>query len=344
MIFCFLFGSIISNFETSKVKLFNSIPKTDILKENQSNTNLLKRSSVLITGGSGLIGRYLTSSLLAAGYQVSHLSRNTNKEGRVRVFMWEPEKRMIESEAFEQIDFIIHLAGANIGEKRWTGTRKEEIITSRVDSARFLHKTIVDRGIRLKAFISASATGIYGSETSEKIFNENDPAAADFLGSVCKQWEEAADLFNDSAVRTVKIRSAVVLEKNDSALSKLMKPGKLGFLFQTGTGLQYMSWIHVEDLCNIYLKAVEDSGMNGAYNAVAPQQITHADFVHVLAKIMKVRVLATPIPGFILKMVLGELSDVILKGSRVSSEKIEKAGYRFLFTTVEEALKNAIGE
>ena len=165
---------------------------------------------------------------------------------------------MIDPEVFEGIDFIVHLAGANIGEKRWTGKRKEEIIISRTDSARLLHKIIVERGINLKAFISASATGIYGSQTSSQIFTENDPPAADFLGSVCKKWEEAADLFNISGIRTVIIRSAVVLEKSDSALSKLMAPGKFGFFIKTGNGKQYMPWIHIDDLCNIYLKAIDD--------------------------------------------------------------------------------------
>jgi uncharacterized protein (TIGR01777 family) len=256
--------------------------------------------------------------------------------------MWDPEKSMIDPEVFEAIDFIIHLAGANIGEKRWTGKRKEEIVKSRVDSARFLYKTVVNSGIKIKAFISASATGIYGSETSAKIFNENDPPAADFLGSVCKQWEEAADLFDNSGIRTVKIRSAVVLEKNDSALSKLMKPGKFGFLIQTGTGLQYMPWIHINDLCNIYLKAIEDSSIKGAYNAVAPQHITHGEFMHVLAKVMKLPVLPVPIPGFVLRAILGEMSDMILKGSRVSSEKIMKSGYTFRFSNLEDALNNII--
>jgi uncharacterized protein len=312
------------------------------MPENQTNTNLQKNLSVLITGGSGLIGKYLTSSLLDAGYNVSHLSRNGNQSGKVRVFMWDPEKRMINPEAFEGIDFIIHLAGANIGEKRWTGKRKEEIIKSRVDSAGLLIKTIVDNRIPLKAFISASATGIYGSETTARIFNENDPPAADFLGSVCKQWEEAADLFDNSGIRTVKIRSAVVLEKNDSALSKLMKPGKFGFLIQTGTGLQYMPWIHITDLCGIYLKAIEDSSMKGEYNAVAPQHITHSEFMHVLAKVMKLSVLPVPIPGFVLRVILGEMSDMILKGSRVSSEKIMKTGYTFHFSNLEDALNNII--
>ncbi len=312
------------------------------MTENRPDTNFQKSSSVLITGGTGLIGRSLTSSLLAAGYQVSHLSRNANKGGQVRVFMWDPEKGIIDPEIFEGIDFVINLAGANIGEKRWSKSRKEEIIKSRVDSTKFLHKVIFDNGIRIKAFISASASGIYGSVTSAKIFNENDPSAEDFLGFTCKRWEEAADLFNSSGIRTVKVRTAVVLEKNDSALSKLMKPGKFGFLIQTGSGQQYMPWIHINDLCNIYLKAIEDPEIRGAYNAVAPQHITHKDFMIVLSKVMKIPVLPASIPEFILRAAFGEMSDVILKGSRVSSEKILNTGYRFHFSELEDALNNLI--
>ena len=313
------------------------------MPENQTGTNLQKNLSVLITGGSGLIGKYLTTSLLKEGYKVTHLLRKENQSGKVRVFLWDAEKKLIDRDAFEGVDFIIHLAGANIGENRWSRKRKEEIIKSRVDSARFLHKTVIDNRIHLKAFISASATGIYGSETSGKIFNENDPAGSDFLGSVCKQWEEAADLFSNSGIRTVKIRSGVVLEKSDSALSKLMTPGKFGFLIQTGSGLQYMPWIHINDLCNIYLKALEDSEMAGAYNAVAPQQVTHVEFMHVLAKVMRLPVLP-PVPGFLIRIALGEMSDVILKGNRISSEKIMNRGYSFLFRTLEDALYNIIRE
>jgi uncharacterized protein len=342
MIFCFLFDSIIGKFKTSKVKLFNIIPKTVIMPEKQHDTNLKKSSSVLITGGSGLIGKYITSTLLEAGYNVSQLSRKINSPGKVQSFMWDPEKRIVDPKAFEGITFLIHLAGASIGEKRWTRKRKEEIIKSRVDSARFLHKFIEEKGIKLEAFISASATGIYGSQTSAKIFSENDPPAGDYLGNVCRQWEEAADLFNSSGIRTVKIRTAVVLEKNDGALSKLMKPGKLGFLIQTGDGCQYMPWIHIKDLSNIYLKAIEDPGIRGAYNAVAPQHISHRDFIQILAKVMKLPVLAAPVPGFILKIILGEMSDVILKGSRVSSDKIMNSGFRFIYNTVEDALNNVV--
>ncbi len=312
------------------------------MPENQPSAISQKGLSVLITGGNGLIGKHLTSSLLSAGYAVSHLSRKISRIENVRVFLWDPGKRMIDSDSITGIDFIINLAGENIGAKRWTMDRKKEILESRADSVRFLYQTVSERGIQLKSFISASAAGIYGTETPEKIFSENDPPANDFLGNVCKQWEEAADLFAGSGIRTVKIRTGVVLEKNDSALSKLMKPGKFGFLVQTGTGLQYMPWIHITDLCNIYLKAIEDTNMFGAYNAVAPRQVTHKDFMHVLSHVMNVPVLPVPVPAFVLRAVFGEMSVVILKGSRVSCDKITAEGYRFLFDNLEAALKNVI--
>jgi uncharacterized protein (TIGR01777 family) len=343
MIFCFLFDSIIGKFKTSKVKHFNIIPKTDIMPDNYTSTNIQNNLSVLITGGSGLIGKYLTATLQAKGHKVSHLSRNIKPQAEEGVFFWDPSKKVIDPESFDGIDFIIHLAGANIGEKRWTVSRKKEILVSRVESARFLHANIVERGISLKGFISSSATGIYGSGPSSGIFNEQDPPSTDFLGSVCNQWEHAADLFSNSGIRTVKIRTAVVLEKNDSAMSKLMIPGKFGFLIQTGKGSQYMPWIHINDLCNIYLKAIEDPTMNGAYNAVAPQHVTHSEFIHLLAKTMKIPVFPLHVPDILLRRVLGELSVVILKGNRVSSEKIQIAGYSFLFSNLKDALENILG-
>src|SRR5450759_5151615 len=150
MIFCFLFDAIISNFKTSKVKLFNIIPNINVMPESQTNTNSQKKSSVLITGGSGLVGRYLTSALLSEGYRVSHLSRKANQFGKVRVFRWDPEKGILNPEVLDGIDYLVHLAGANIGEKRWTKKRKEEIVNSRVESVRLLHKTVTENKIRLK--------------------------------------------------------------------------------------------------------------------------------------------------------------------------------------------------
>jgi hypothetical protein len=312
------------------------------MSEDNANKNGRKETSVLITGGSGLIGSHLTSTLLAEGYKVSHLSRKTIKYGSVKSFSWDPEKRRADPAAFEGIDFIVHLAGANIGQKRWTKSRKMEILESRINSAAFLFETVQSLGINLKGFISASASGIYGSETTEKVFNEKDPPADDFLGSVCKSWEESADMFEKAGIRTVKIRTGVVLEKSDSALSRLMMPGKFGFLVQVGRGDQFMPWIHIGDLCNIYLKAIQDQLMNGAYNAVAPQQVSHREFIHDLAKTMRVAVFPVPVPGFLLRGILGEMSVVVLRGNKLSSEKIRNAGYTFLFGDLKNALENII--
>ncbi|MBK9388855.1 MAG: TIGR01777 family protein [Bacteroidetes bacterium] len=310
------------------------------MNESKSDLNRPDNPSVLITGGSGLIGRYLTSSLLEKGYKVSHLSRNANQFGKVRVFRWDPEKGILDPMVFEGVDYIVHLAGANIGEKRWTSNRKSEIVNSRIDSAKLLHKVISENNIRVKAFISASAVGYYGSVTSDKIFTENDPPANDFLGTVCRKWEESADLFSASGTRVVKIRTGVVMEKSDSALSKMMMPAKFGFLVQTGNGRQYMPWIHITDLCNIYLKAIEDPKMNGAFNAVSPQHVTHKVFVKTLGQVIGKPVFPVPVPGIILKAVLGEMSDVVLKGSRVSAAKITESGYTFLYSELAGALRS----
>ena len=299
-----------------------------------------RNSAVLITGGSGLIGRYLTSALLSEGYRVSHLSRGTPQFGRVRVFRWNPEEGIIDPAAFIETDYIVHLAGANIGEKRWSRKRREQIGSSRIDSARLLYKAITENGIRLKAFISASGISYYGTQTSEKIFTEDDPPADDFLGTLTRKLEEAADLFGQNGVRTVKIRSAVVLEKNDSALKRIMMPTQFGFLARTGNSRQYMPWIHINDICRIYLKAIEDPGMSGAYNAVSPQHVTHHEFMNNLAAAISRPLFPVPVPGFLLKIIYGEMADIILKGSRVSSEKIRNAGFSFEFENLKKALDN----
>jgi uncharacterized protein len=312
------------------------------MTENQYVPNSQNNLSVLITGGSGLVGKYLTSVLLEKGYKVSHLSRNVNQFGRVRVFRWDPENKIIDPVVFDGIDYLINLAGANIGEKRWTKKRKDEINASRIETTRLLYNTVVDNKIPLKAFISASAIGYYGSVTSDNVFKEDDPPATDFLGTTCRLWEEAADLFSNRGIRTVKIRTAVVLEKTDSALSKMMKSGKYGFLVQPGNGRQFMPWIHINDLCNIYLKAIEDPDIEGAYNAVSPQHITNKDCMRVLAKVMKLSVPPIPVPALVLKVAFGEMSDIILKGSRISSEKINNTGFRFTYPDLESTLYNII--
>jgi len=290
------------------------------------------KSAVLITGGSGLVGKQFTSLLLSNGYKVVHLSRSSGHNKEVPVFRWDPEKRVVDTDAFEDIDIIVHLAGANIGAKRWFRNRKAEIIRSRVDTTKFLFDTITERGIKLKAFISASAVGYYGAANTPEIFTEEDPPSEDFLGTTCRLWEEAAGRFRESGIRTVIIRTAFVLAKRGSGLSKLIKPAQYGFVIRLGDGNQYMPWIHISDLCKIYLKAIEDQQLTGPYNAVAPQHIDHKYFMKTIAEIMKRPLFLPPVPAFLIKAILGEMSDVILKGSRVSSEKITKAGFQFVFS------------
>ena len=312
------------------------------MAETKAPENLSESSSVLLTGGSGLIGRYLTSALLAEGYTVSCLSRKGGSGGKVRVFKWDPEKKLVDRGAFEGVDYLIHLAGANIGEKRWTRKRKEEIVNSRAATAGFLHEIISENKIKLKAFITASATGYYGSVTTDKIFTEEDPPSDDFLGTTCRLWEKGADLFSRMGIRTVKIRTAAVLEKNDSALSKLMKPARFGLAIRLGNGKQYFPWIHIDDLCKIYVRAVKDEKMYGAYNAVAPEQTISDDFIRTMAAVMGIPFFLPPVPAWILRAVLGEMSDIVLKGSRISCGKIIKAGYIFRFASLDSALKNVI--
>jgi len=301
------------------------------------------KAKILITGGSGLIGRHLTSLLLEKGYSVSHLSRKANLFGKVRVYRWNPSEKILNPEIIEGVDYIVHLAGANLGEKRWTKKRREELISSRVESANFLHDILIKNNIKIKGFISASAVGYYGTKASETVFTEDYPAAKDFTGNLCKQWEAAADLFCQSGIRTVKIRTAVVLEKNDGLLKKLLPLARWGIFPVLGNGKQYIPWIHIRDLCLIYLKAIEDSNIKGAYNACAPGYLTQESFMQALASVMGKKGFFPHVPSFVLKTALGSMSAILLEGSRVSSSKIISAGFDFNFKSVSDALKDILG-
>lgn len=298
----------------------------------------------LITGGSGIIGRYLTSLLMENGYKVSHLSRKQDQFGRVRVFRWDPEKEILDPVVLNDVDYIIHLAGANIGEKRWTRTRKEEIVKSRVDSALLLHKVVTEYNNPIKAFVSASGTGYYGAFTSERILTEDDLPGNDFLADTCRRWEEAACSFANSGIRTVRIRTAVVLEKDAEILAKFLLAARLGIFPGLGSGRQYIPWIHISDLCNIYLKALQDDSMNGAYNAASPGHVTQSEFIRILSRSINKKGLFLHVPGFFLKAALGSMADMVLMGGRVSAEKIIKAGYRFKFDNLHDTLNNILKE
>lgn len=300
------------------------------------------KSKVLITGGSGLVGKYLTSILLEKGYEVAHLSRKQGQFGRVRVYRWSPEKKIIDPVVLKGVDHIVHLAGEGIGEGRWSTKRKEEILRSRTDSAILLHSVIMDNKIPISSFISASGISYYGMQTTTTILTEKDPPASDFLAMVCHRWEEAAGLFEKTGIRTVKIRTPMVLEKESPALKNLLLPARLGIVVRMGTGKQYMPWIHINDLCRVYVKAIEDTSLAGVFNASAPDHVTHDQFIRTLAKITKKHLFPLNIPSFLLSAAFGEKAGLVLKGSRVSSDKLIATGFSFSYMTLQEALRDVL--
>jgi uncharacterized protein (TIGR01777 family) len=299
--------------------------------------------NVLISGGSGFVGKKLGALLIEKGYTVSILSRSPKQNtAGVSYYRWDVPTHFIEEESVLKADYIIHLAGENIAENRWTPKRKEAIVQSREKSIELLHTVLKKNHKKLDAFVSASGIGIYGAVNGEEICTENTAPENDFLGSTCQKWEAAADNFTDLGVRVVKIRTGLVLGKDDGFLKKLSLIFKIRLGSALGSGKQYMPWIHVDDLCAIYLEAIKNSDMTGAYNAAITDDTTNTVFSKTMAKINGYSIWLPNIPAFLIKMVLGEMTSIILTGRRVSSEKIKKTGFKFKFTTLEQALRDCL--
>ncbi len=289
--------------------------------------------NILLTGGSGLIGSELTKILIENGHQVRILTRE--KEIEHPFYHW--DKDTIDEKVFENLDGIIHLAGSLIA-KRWTNSYKKEIFSSRVDTANLLFEYVKKLNIDLKFFISASGTAYYGQITSNKIFKESDEPNIDFLGKVCVAWENAAYQFEKIGARVVCLRTSLVLSKNGEGFKLLIKPIQLGVGANLGDGKQWMPWIHIADLLQIYAKAVEDEKMNGSYNASSPENINHSVFNHTLAKKMNKPFFMPNIPAFVMKLALGQMSSLVLNGSRIDATKIKETGFKFQYPTLEKAL------
>lgn len=294
---------------------------------------------VVITGGSGLIGSYLSTILAAEGWQVIHLTRGDTGKGKYPSFRWDPESGYCDSEAFREGDAVIHLAAANIGEGRWTAAQKRKIMNSRTESGQLLHKMTVGADKVPSVFVTASGVNYYGSETSNKIFTEYDPPAPDFLGETCRQWEAVADSFSEAGVRVVKLRTAVVLARSGSALSKMTAPARAGLIVRLAPGEQYFPWIHIADLCGIYQKALTDSSMSGPFNAAAPHHITHDQLMGEVARQKSLPVFLPHVPVWLLRAVLGEMAVILTAGSRISSDRISGTGFRFRYPDISSALR-----
>lgn len=291
--------------------------------------------NVLITGGSGLVGQRITALLEKKGYQVAWLSRSA-QAGR-KSFLWDIEKQEIDPKAIEWADAIIHLAGAGVAEKRWTPERKKLILQSRTQSTALLHFALEKAEKRPNTFISASAVGYYGFNTGTSLVDENSAAGSDFLAEVVKAWENEAKRMESLDIRTVLLRIGIVLDADGGALGEMLKPPVAAPL---GSGDQWMSWIHIEDLASMFVFALEKTTLQGVYNAVGPNPATNQQLTQEAASAKGKTYIGIGVPGFALKLVLGEMAAMVLGGNRVSCQKIQKAGFQFEFYELSAALKD----
>ena len=286
-----------------------------------------------------MVGTRLTEMLLEKGYQVGNLSRSKREGGKVKTFVWDPIEGQIDDEAIAWADGVVHLAGANVGYKRWTDAYKKEIMDSRTYSTRLLVKKIKGVGENVKAFVSASAIGIYG-DTGTDMTGEDGAQGPDFLAEVCRQWEAAAD---GAGIRTVKLRVGVVLSDKGGAVEKIAQPIKLYAGAALGTGKQYVPWIHLDDVCRMFIYALENESLSGVYNATTPNPVTNAELTRQMAKALGKPLLLPPVPKFVVDIIVGEMSVSVLRSSRISSAKVEETGFKFEYPHIEGAIQNLLG-
>jgi len=290
-----------------------------------------------------MIGDRLTDLLLQRGYHVSHLGRK-KRDGKVTTYLWDIERNYIDPEALRDVDAIVHLAGVNIGEKRWTRKRKKEILDSRIDTARLLYNELKNRTHSVKSIICAAGSSYYGLDNDGKVAEEDDKPGDDFLAIVCQLWERELDKFGELGIRVVKVRAAIVLSSRGGALKKLKRPIELYAGAVLASGSQLMTWIHIDDHCGIIIKSLEDGSIEGAYNSVAPNPVTNEQFTKEMASVLHRPIILPHAPAFILRMVFGEMAVLVLYGIRLSPEKIIRAGYTFRFTKIREALEDLLAK
>lgn len=290
--------------------------------------------TILITGAGGMIAKKL-KNILAKDFHLKFLTRNPMHHNE---FKWDIENNFIDPRALEDIQHIVHLAGVSIGEKRWTDKQKKAILDSRIKSAEMLLNAIKKKNISLKSYLSASAVGYYGTITTDEIFTENSPAGNDFLSQVCQKWEQSAEHFSEISDRVLKLRFGVVISTSGGVLRKMLTPAKYNLNAIVGTGRQIIPWIDIEDLCSIISYCLQNENTGGVYNAVSPNPVTNADFTTTLGKVLGKKILLPPIPEWLVKIMFGEVSVLLLEGSKVSAQKIIDAGFTFQYPNLENCL------
>ncbi len=298
---------------------------------------------ILITGGSGTIGTRLTQLLRHSGYDVVHLGRTTRTGKNIKTYVWDVNSGKIDTRAFEGVSTIVHLAGANIGDKPWSEKRKREILESRTRSTRLLFDTLKRQDHQVSEFVSASAIGYYGLTDEEgSLFTEEDGPGDDYLADVVRKWEHEVDHLVQLGLRVVKVRVGIVLSKEGGALSEIAKPVKYFVGAPLGTGNQMLSWIHLDDLCRVFVKAIEDKNVEGALNAVGPEPVSNKVFTKAIAKTLGRPLILPAIPSAVIRLLIGEMSDLALKGNAVSNAKLMKIGFQYQFNRLEDALKDLL--
>ncbi len=300
------------------------------------------QKTVLITGGTGLVGMRLSQLLQTKGYNVRHLSRSRNLNAVFPAYAWNYEKGEIDADAFADVSYVLHLAGANVAGSRWTARYKQEIIDSRVKTTALLERVIREQNIRLEGFISASATGYYGN-TLDKTVDENTSKGSDFLADVCNKWENSVSKLADLRIRTVCVRIGIVLSMQGGALQKLLPTYHAGIGSYFGDGRMYVSWIHIDDLCRFFIETMENNAYQGAYNAVAPTPTTSKELGKAVAiAVEKPNALLIGAPAFALRLAMGEMAGVLLSSSRVLPLRSAAEGFEWHYPDLIEAIKDLL--
>lgn len=298
---------------------------------------------ILITGATGLIGKKLTSDLLSKGYSVNYLTTRNSQiksSNKINGYYWNPEKEIIDLECFKDVDTIINLAGSNIA-KRWSRSNKLKILKTRTQSLNLLKDSILKNNLNIKKIISASAIGIYPS-SFDRVYTENtNLISSSFLGKVVREWELAVNSFNDLKIEIAIVRIGLVLSKDGGILSKSLFPIKFGVGSFFGSGMQWQSWIHIQDISNIFIHILKND-LVGIFNGTSPNPITNKDFTIKLSKFLNRPLIFPNLPKWLMSLILGEMHIIIFESQNITCDRLNKTKFKFKFDDFDHAIADLL--